>query len=369
MASCHIPVPISSQLLSKLLRIAENDFAESHRVARECIHRRVWFMDCEIEKLSCPHLYYPSTQSFVDHLLQFLNYCTWQDESKQHVVVLSAFLQFHFLCGNCMNAILSTVPFKDLFLGHGLAFGVHDESWNWESLHLPLYRQLLRHPRFPEIMVTCSVSMDYFQSFCNFFVETLNIGGKYQSFDVFHYFLLEIARLFFLTLKYWNMKHVLYYKTNYFDYFGAFLDSMKDIVYYPECLSNPMEHFGSMLMYIETMIWSIQCTVIKRCGAVPPPDPRHSRVKNWYCSTHNKSSFRSVTKLLFRGSQSCSFSQCGKMLDPNDEENVDTNFNVNYCAIGIICDTEIDFLCIISRLISFPPAKTSFSVFWTITSS
>lgn len=191
MTEIYNPRPIKRELVQYLLSNVPRDPDASD--SRSC-------------KVDCPHQYYQSVQSFVDHLLWFINIEQSHADFQYHHDLIIHYLRSHFLCGICINTIL--LKLQNLSIVNMIT--ASSELHQWKG-HLHLYLHLADHPKSPKILMKMrDVRGIQFSRLCVFFDLCLRrtaIGRDEEPVSM----VLHLVRLICLSAKYWKTHHVGHY--------------------------------------------------------------------------------------------------------------------------------------------------------------
>ena len=189
--------------------------------------------------LQCPHIHYSSPQSFVNHLIWILNADTIAaaDDIEVHYKLMIELFRVHSLCGVCRNLILSNVPLNKVLLDP--AQPIRLESWRC-CFYLEFHLRLFSHPKFAKMIINSgSKSLPALQSLC-MVLDSLLIGVQkegglvhsemFGAFTLYEFkphfkqchghgpkalFASIYARTLYMSLRYWNMDHMLFYSGDY----------------------------------------------------------------------------------------------------------------------------------------------------------
>eukprot|EP01084_Bolivina_argentea_P114599 203989_1 len=232
----------------------------------------------------CQHTLYSSSQAFIDHILWTLHPKSSIHENienhRSHFMM--QFMMQMGACTNCINTLLSTITFKDYInlysVWHREPKIEFNEFMNKEpkfasDLSQNLFMHMCFHPQMPKIMIkTCSLTeTDYrkksklskqcrcqlkefdiynhdFDFICNLItLDLCSMSEVYGSCDVKDcnqtncYQLRETGaglkilrhvwyiKMFYLSIKYWNKYHILFFLRNYFCHFQQIITALGSV--------------------------------------------------------------------------------------------------------------------------------------------
>lgn len=183
----------------------------------QCLARNASNAGNEIPQ--CPHQYYSSIESFVDHLLWVTHYEGPLHQFQGHGELIHKLLGSHMICGICRNRIVlksSILPFRDLRNVQKDEYTYQIFNLQWQCMAMYIMR-FADHPRYPKILMKLSSdSIGIFQRLCFSLrillaavVEGVDADGKLM--------VLMFVKLVFVTAKYWERHHIEYYEHWFFD--------------------------------------------------------------------------------------------------------------------------------------------------------
>ena len=168
----------------------------------------------------CPHLYYPSIQMFVDHILWVLRQYEDPDIYVLHNQVLIRLMRNLVFCGHCRNILISsTKMLEDLCSADKMI--THSRSQVYRSsseLRQITWSRLFEHPKMPRVMMQiCRDSVAAFRSICTSLHSlaqfTLSDEDVSKT-DLYHIFE-QYSCFIYMTVKYWNEDQIKYFVMNH----------------------------------------------------------------------------------------------------------------------------------------------------------
>eukprot|EP01084_Bolivina_argentea_P114600 203991_1 len=229
----------------------------------------------------CQHTLYPSPQTFINHMLWTLHpKSSSHHKVRNHLTHFNMQFIMHMTCTNCINTLLSTITFKDCINLYSIWYRepkmefIQNEKYRFNSsISQMLLMHLCFHPQMPKIMIkTCPLNViEYgkrskvskqcrcqlkefdiynhdFDFICNLItLDLCSMSEVYGSCDVKDcnqtncYQLRETGaglkilrhvwyiKMFYLSIKYWNKYHILFFLRNYFCHFQQIITALGSV--------------------------------------------------------------------------------------------------------------------------------------------
>lgn len=205
MAAVHEPKPVRySQLI------------ELHRITRSPVSGAV-------DIYPCSHYYYPSIESFAEHILWFLQQTKPSgDASFYHYEVIKTLLYRYPLCDLCRCLLISAIPIA-ILVSESQDQGIEsiEDFLMWRNnISLLLLGRVFVHPKITKFMnKVMTNSMEDFKSVCNV-LDSLVYFKIFEPDDCHFNEYFEISwtpftRAFLLSIKYWKIEQMDYFLRNH----------------------------------------------------------------------------------------------------------------------------------------------------------
>ena len=203
------------------MAVTRRQLSKLKRIARQC------YLSDALNPEECAHKHYPSAQSFVNHLIWTLDQNSGTAQTHQEVIQ-DLFLT-HCLCGFCRNMMLCRMPLHVLFSNPAIInYRILNPSRCFTFYSLQL--RMCNHPKFFKAMIkTAPSSMKVFRAICVSLESILKIMSGNEETETAERYrgnANAYTTILFLSFKYWNKEHIIYFVENHSGYLSKWINRM-----------------------------------------------------------------------------------------------------------------------------------------------
>lgn len=299
-------LPVSRQQLIKLSKlVSDPELSKYHGL-------------CSLfgpeESRPCAHVHYPSTKSFVNHLIWILNHAASCDDIEYHYKLMILLMNAHQLCGVCRNLILVDVPLEMLLFKSELGINLDSRRC---SFYLKFHLRLFDHPKFAKIiMKSGSKSLVALQSIDGVLHSLMfQINGRKNGARLYNIRYVPIASqyantiiIMLLSSRYWEKHHMpdverLGGLEQYTKWYGEFEADFAESRHWQwlEKLAPPINMLGKAMILT---LSRLRRTNIVNCDEI-----------DWQLMKRRIKTGKQIIKCRTKKNLSCSYRQCKNKID------------------------------------------------------